>query len=129
MKNDTMLKMQLKQDYLLISFSGSLEYGKLEEMKQELQAHMFDTDKDYVIDMQHVGNIDSTGFGMIVNFAKKVSVRDKKIAIIVTDPFILNLFAISQCDKVFPIVQNEEAARKILETGWQGEISINQYWG
>ena len=35
---------------------------------------------------------------MIVNFAKKVSVKDKKIAIIVVDDFIRNLFAISQVD-------------------------------
>lgn len=127
MGNETMFKMQTKQDYVLISFSGNLEYGKLEDIKRELQAHMFDTDLDYIIDMQQVDNIDSTGFGMIVNFAKKVSVRDKKIAIIVTDSFILNLFTISQCDKVFPIVQNEEAASNVLKTGWQGEIPISQY--
>lgn len=127
MSKETMLKMQMKQDYLFISFSGSLEYGKIEEVKKELQAHMFDADTDYIIDMQQVSNIDSTGFGMIVNFAKKVSVRGKNIVIIVDDQFILNLFSISQCDKVFPIVQNEEQARDVLKNGWQGEIMINQY--
>lgn len=127
MGKETMFKMQLKQDYLLFTFSGNLEYGKLEDIKKELQAHMFDADTDYVIDMQEVSNIDSTGFGMIVNFAKKVSVRDKNIVIIVDDPFILNLFAISQCDKVFPIVKNEQEAKEILINGWQPEILINQY--
>lgn len=121
------MKMETKQTYLLISFSGNLEYGKIEEMKKELNAHMFDVDADYVIDMQHVVNIDSTGFGMIVNFAKKVSVRNKKIVIIVADEFIRNLFAISQCDKIFPIVKDEAGAHGILKNGWQSEISLSEY--
>ena len=121
------MNMQAKQTYLFISFAGSLEYGKIEKMKKELAAHMFDVDADYVIDMQHVTNIDSTGFGMIVNFAKKASVRNKKIVIIVANDFVRNLFAISQCDKVFPIVRDEAQALEILKNGWQGEISIGEY--
>lgn len=126
-KQEALMKIQSKNDYLVIAFSGDLEYGKIEEMKKELQAHMFDLDADYVIDMQRVTNVDSTGFGMIVNFAKKVSVREKKIAIIVADEFIRKLFAISQCDKVFPIVENESEAYEILKNGWRAEISINEY--
>lgn len=126
-KQQATMKMQAKQAYLAIVFTGDLEYGKIEEMKKELAAHMFDVDADYVIDMQHVTNIDSTGFGMIVNFAKKVSVRGKKIVILVADDFVRNLFAISQCDKVFPIVRDEAQALEVLKNGWQAEISIGEY--
>ena len=126
-KQQATMKMQAKQAYLAIAFTGDLEYGKIEEMKKELSAHMFDVDADYVIDMQHVTNIDSTGIGMIVNFAKKVSVRGKKIVIIVADDFVRNLFAISQCDKVFPIVRDEAQALEVLKNGWQAEISIGDY--
>ncbi|MER1985767.1 MAG: STAS domain-containing protein [Solibacillus sp.] len=126
-KQEAVMKMQIKREYLLITFAGNLEYGKIEEIKKELHAHMFDADADYVIDMQQVNNVDSTGFGMIVNFAKKVSVRGKKIVIIVADEFIRNLFAISQCDKVFPIVKDEVQAHGILKNGWQAEISISEY--
>ncbi len=121
------MKMELKQGYLFIAFGDQLEYGKIEDIKKELQAHMFDADVDYIIDMQKVENIDSTGFGMIVNFAKKVSVRNKKIVIIVSDEFIRNLFTISQCDRVFPIVKTEEQAKAILKEGWQAEIMIGEY--
>lgn len=121
------VRMQNKQGYLYIMFTGDLAYGKIEEIKKELHAHMFDVDADYVIDMQQVTNVDSTGFGMIVNFAKKVSVRGKKIVIIVADEFVRSLFAISQCDKVFPIVKDEEQAHEILKNGWQAEIALNDY--
>jgi hypothetical protein len=78
--------------------------------------------------MQSVTNIDSTGFGMIVNFAKKVLSKEKRIVIIVADEFIRNLFSISQCDKVFPIARNESEALHLLkENNWTGELSINDY--
>ncbi|MEY9969653.1 anti-sigma B factor antagonist [Lysinibacillus sp. RC46] len=116
-----------KSDYILIAFTGDLEYGSIEEIKIELQSLSLETKHGYIIDMQKVTNIDSTGFGMIVNFAKKVSVKEKKIAIIVVDDFIRNLFAISQVDKVFPITKSEEQARQIIKEGWLGELSLSEY--
>ncbi|MEK4228002.1 STAS domain-containing protein [Solibacillus sp. FSL H8-0538] len=124
---ETAIKIDTKTDYISIAFSGDLEYGIIEDIKKELQAHSFETEHSYIIDMQRVTNIDSTGFGMIVNFAKKVSVKGKKIVIIVVDDFILNLFAISQCDKVFPIVKNEEEAKQVIKENWTGELSLNEY--
>lgn len=116
-----------KADYILIAFTGDLEYGMIEEIKKELQSLSLETKHGYIIDMQKVTNIDSTGFGMIVNFAKKVSVKEKKIAIIVVDDFIRNLFTISQVDKVFPITKSEEKARQIIKEGWLGELSLSEY--
>lgn len=121
------VKIETRTDYISIALAGSLEYGIIEEIKKELQAQSLDTENGYIIDMQKVTNIDSTGFGMIVNFAKKVSVKGKKIVIIVVDDFIRNLFAISQCDKVFPIMKNEEEAKKLIKGDWSGELSLNEY--
>jgi len=116
-----------KADYILIAFTGDLEYGLIEDIKKDLQSLNLETKHGYIIDMQKVTNIDSTGFGMIVNFAKKVSLKEKKIAIIVIDDFIRNLFAISQVDKVFPITNSEEQARKMIKEDWLGELSLNEY--
>ena len=116
-----------KKEYQIISLTGSLEYGIMETAKAKLQSLSLQTGQGYIIDLQNVDNIDSTGFGMIVNFAKKVTVQGKKIVIIVVDDFIRNLFAISQCDKVFPIVKSEEEARNIMNGDWRGELSINEY--
>ena len=121
------VKIETRTDYISIAFTGDLEYGIIEDIKKELQNHNLETENGYVIDMQQVTNIDSTGFGMIVNFAKKVSINRKKIVIIVVDDFIRNLFHISQCDKVFPIVTSEEEARKLVKGDWSGELSLNDY--
>lgn len=121
------VKIDTKAEYISIAFTGDLEYGIIEDVKKELQAQSFETEHGYIIDMQRVTNIDSTGFGMIVNFAKKVSLKGKKIVIIVVDDFIRNLFAISQCDKVFPIMSNEEEAKQAIKKDCSGELSLNEY--
>lgn len=123
------LKIDKKPEYISIAFTGNLEYGSIEDIKKELQAQHLETKHGYIIDMQKVTHIDSTGFGMIINFAKKVSVTEKKIAIIVVDDFIRNLFTISQCDKVFPILKNEEEAIQVIKgkANWSGDLSLTDY--
>ncbi|OCS93059.1 STAS domain-containing protein [Caryophanon latum] len=116
-----------KTQYTVIEFSGHLEYGKIEDIKRILQETAFQHERNYIIDMQKVTNVDSTGFGMIVNFAKKVSMRGQQIAIIVVDEFVRNLFAISQCDKIFPLVKSEAEGAQIMIDGWQSEISLSEY--
>lgn len=116
-----------KQDYNVIMLSGNLEYGYIEDIKIELQKLVLHDELGYIIDLQNVTNIDSTGFGMIVNFAKKITTKNKKMVIIVVDEFIRNLFSISQVDKVFPIVKSENEAKAIMLSDWHGEISLSEY--
>lgn len=116
-----------KETYVVLEFSGYLQYTLIEELKKRLQTTRFKEGHSFILDMSNVQNIDSTGFGMIVNFAKKVSLKNEKIAIIVVDAFVRKLFAISQCDKVFPIVDNETAALQIIQQTVKTELSINEY--
>ncbi|WP_409368652.1 STAS domain-containing protein [Lysinibacillus sp. 38-6] len=128
MNQKNMITIDTKADYILIAFTGNLEYGLISDIKEELQTISLDTKHGYIIDMQKVSNIDSTGFGMIINFAKKVTTLDKKISIIVTDTFIHKLFAISQCNKVFPIAKSElQAKQMIKEESWLGELALSEY--
>ncbi|WPK13685.1 STAS domain-containing protein [Lysinibacillus louembei] len=116
-----------KSTYVSIAFTGNLEYGLIEEIKKQLQAQSLQAELGFILDMSRVKNIDSTGFGMIVNFAKKVSIQNKKIVIIVVDNFVRKLFAISQCDKIFPIVENEKEALQVIQGNGHTELSINDY--
>lgn len=114
-------------DYISIDFAGYLEYGLIEDIKKELQSHELHTRLGYIIDMKNVKNIDSTGFGMIVNFAKNISLTSDKISIIVTDDFIRSLFTISQCDKLFPIVDNDTDALQAIKSNIHTELTIDEY--
>ncbi|PID13916.1 anti-anti-sigma factor [Sporosarcina sp. P34] len=121
------LQVEEKDTYMIIKFSGHLQYGLIEEVKKQLQTTPFTEGRNFILDMSNVQNIDSTGFGMIVNFAKKVSQNNKKIAIIVVDTFVRRLFSISQCDKIFPIVESEAAALGIIKQPIETELSITDY--
>lgn len=101
------IHVEKRRDFVYITFTGVLEYGIINSVKKNLHEQLLESEKGYIINMKNVSNIDSTGFGMIVNFARKVSVNGNNIAIIVVDDFVRTLFAISQCDKVFPIVTSE----------------------
>lgn len=116
-----------KQAHTAVEFSGHLQYGLIEDMKKQLQSAKFKSGSHFVLDMSKVKNIDSTGFGMIVNFAKKVSSATQKIVIIVVDDFVRKLFAISQCDKIFPIVRSEQEAIAVIKQAVETELSIDEY--
>lgn len=113
--------------YAIIHFTGYLEYGLIESLKKELQDNVLLANKHCIINTTNVKNVDSTGFGMMVNLAKKVALQQKKVAIIIVDDFIQKLFTISQCDKVFPIVTSEEEAIAILQQTYQAELSLDEY--
>lgn len=131
MNNQTAhMKIEQKNEYTSIQFSGHLQYGLIEDIKKELQSQISSTTlqhTNYILDMSQVNNIDSTGFGMIVNFAKNISIKKSKIVIIIVDDFVRKLFAISQCDKLFPIVKTESEALKAFDNPQHTELSIDDY--
>lgn len=116
-----------KDTYVILEFSGHLQYALIEELKKRLQTTPFKEGRSFILDMSKVQNIDSTGFGMIVNFAKKISLKNEKIVIIIVDEFVRKLFAISQCDKIFPIVDSEAAALEVIKQSVETELSVNDY--
>lgn len=80
----------------------------------------------YIIDTVNVDDIDSTGFGVLVNTAKKA--YSNKIAIIVNDEMIKELFEIAKFTMLFPIVASLEEAKKVLEKGeLEGQLSLDEY--
>ncbi|ARK25380.1 anti-anti-sigma factor [Sporosarcina sp. P37] len=121
------LQVTEKDSYVILGFSGHLQYGSMEELKKRLQSILQKEDSSFILDMSKVQNIDSTGFGLIVNFAKKVSLKKEKIVIIIVDDFVRKLFSISQCDRIFPIVDSEAAAFKMLQHHVETELTVDEY--
>lgn len=116
-----------KDAFVMLEFSGHLQYALITELKKRLQTTKFKEGRSFIVDMSNVQNIDSTGFGMIVNFAKKISLKNEKIVIIIVDDFVRKLFSISQCDKIFPIVDSEAKAIEVIKQSIETELSIRDY--
>lgn len=111
-------------NYLKISFKGNLVYGQTEAVKKVISEKLEKKD-GYIIDTTNVTDIDSTGFGVLVNTAKKL--KSKKIAIVVNDELIRELFEIAKFSMLFPIVETIDEAKTILSEDIESQLTIDEY--
>lgn len=114
------------ESYSKLFFKGYLIYNTISKVKNILQ-QVENNVGHYILDMNEVIHIDSTGFGAFINFAKDLINEATKIVIVVKDPLIRELFEISQFHLIFPIVETHEEAMKILNEGYSPPLSIHEY--
>jgi len=65
-----------------------------------------------IVDLQQVGFIDSSGLGVLVGGLRRAKERSGAIRLVCTRDNILKIFRITGLDKVFPIFESLEEARK-----------------
>lgn len=106
-----------KDGFTAVTFRGRLEYGTIQTAKQLMEAVSANT-RGFLLDMNEVERIDSTGFGFLVNFAKRVeSAENVPIVIVVQQERIRELFAIAKLDQVFTLVPSESEGLEVLRLG------------
>lgn len=103
------------KEFLVIQTKGSLIYQTMQSAKDQLFS-MDQDKKGYIMDMRGLSKIDSTGFGLILNVIKRIP-RDKKLVIILTDPFIHELFRVTKVDALVEIFDTMEEAEKSFDKG------------
>jgi anti-sigma B factor antagonist len=82
--------------YLKLDILGSLLYQSVTEVKKEISEALEDAE-GYLLDLTALKQIDSTGFGVIVNLAKRLKTGSVMI-IIIKDEYIRDLFRITKLD-------------------------------
>lgn len=115
---------QSHQGKIRIGLNGKLVYGNTNTVKNRLK-ELVGQATGYVIDLSHLQFIDSTGFGVLINFAKLVGIE--KIAIVVQDDMIQELFTISKLNQLFPITPTVEEAERLLNQGFQASMKLEEY--
>ncbi|QGG46767.1 STAS domain-containing protein [Heliorestis convoluta] len=114
------------KDYEQIVFTGHLVYNTNAKTKSLLH-NQSTTVRGTILDLSKIQNIDSTGFGVLVNLSKEAKQQNRKLAVVVTDPFIDQLFQISKVYLLFPVVDSPEKALQILDQGYVPTLSPEQY--
>ncbi|OEH84677.1 hypothetical protein BHU72_09135 [Desulfuribacillus stibiiarsenatis] len=117
---------EVEQNIQIVHIKGKLNYGTTQTVKDSM-AKLFTTADGYIIDLSNVENIDSTGFGVLINFAKRIAEIERKMAIVVTNDFIYDLFKISKFDLVFPLVKSKADGIKILKEGFERPLPLKEY--
>lgn len=127
--NSVEIRSEIIHGFQRIIFSGELVYGQTEKIREQIFSLLIECD-GYILDLQNVTTIDSTGFGILVSIAKKLKVQNQnRMVVIINNPTILQLFKITKLTLIFPVVDTKEEAVEILskELDSPSGLSIDDY--
>ncbi len=71
-----------KNDHLLVKLIGDLDVYSKEDFSKFCDESLKNTDTDFIIDLEKLDYIDSTGLGMFINIYKDQKEKDKSVKII-----------------------------------------------
>jgi anti-sigma B factor antagonist len=86
-----------------ISLEGEVDVYTAPKLKDELVGLVQGGCTHLIIDLEHVGFIDSSGLGVLVSALRRFREKDGAVRIVCTRESILKIFRITGLDKVFPI--------------------------
>lgn len=97
----------------IIDFEGELTYLTVSNAKMDTLSNLKEK-KGYILNLDSLEMIDSTGFGLIVFIGKTVMQYDGKVVLVVNDSLIKELIGISKIDQIFSVVNSNEEAMSII---------------
>ncbi|WP_176560079.1 STAS domain-containing protein [Brevibacillus dissolubilis] len=117
------ITIQESDGFTVIQLKGKFIYGQTDTARQKLN-ELDITSNGYIFDLSQLSFIDSTGIGTLIHFSKRVGT--KKIAILVLDPLILQLFTISKLHLIFPLVSTHDEAVRKIKDGYQTPFTFDE---
>jgi anti-sigma B factor antagonist len=93
-----------------IALEGEVDVYTAPGLKDELVKLIEGGCTHVIIDLEHVGFIDSSGLGVLVSALRRAREKDGAVRIVCTRESILKIFRITGLDKVFPIFSDAAEA-------------------
>lgn len=121
--NSVEIRSEILHGFQRIVFSGELVYGQTEKIREEIFSLLVDCD-GYILDLQNVKMIDSTGFGILVSIVKKLK-NQNRIVVVINNPSILQLFKITKLTLIFPVVETKEEAVALLSKDSEPPLGLS----
>ena len=127
--NDFTVTGSSEGNLLRLELSGELVYETSTQAREQIRAFI-DKVPDggrCLFNTTRASRIDSTGFGVMINFVRKVTARKIKVAVVAPDPFIRDLFRIAKFDRIMVIADSEAAALQALESSTGSVLLPGEY--
>lgn len=105
-----MLKMERRQDYLMVYLSGELNFFNSSKIKEEIKRHITGDEARLVLDISELEMIDSSGVGIVISLLKKMNGKD--VMLVGPQPKIARVFEITRLNQIVPIFPSLEQADK-----------------
>lgn len=90
-----------KNNHLLVKLIGDLDVYSKEDFAKFCDESLKNTDTDFIIDLEKLDYIDSTGLGMFINIYKDQKEKEKSVKIINAKENIKKLFKITDISDLF----------------------------
>ena len=111
---------------MVLALSGKMVYENADLFAKALEAKI-QKKGCYIFDVDKLARLDSTGFGVLVIMAKKISSLEGQVGFVVSNEFLKELFDIAKFDYIFPIAASHEVVWQIIKDGFRPRISLTQY--
>jgi anti-anti-sigma factor len=120
---------KLDEKLLRLECSGSLVYEVSTQAREQVRPYFekLSEGSHCLFLMDKLKRIDSTGFGVLIHFVRQAASRKIKLAVIVADPFILDLFRIAKFDQIMTVAVDEASALQALSTERSLPLSPQEY--
>lgn len=106
-----MVKMERRQDRLLVYLEGDLTFYNSSEIKEQIKAEINGDEEQLILEVSGLTLIDSSGVGIIISLLKKMNGKD--LVIVAPPPKIARILEITRINQIVPIVQTlDEAFRQ-----------------
>lgn len=119
MDNRFAVKVQLLDDTLgIITISGEvgINSGDFELFSKEISAYLKMGIYKYVIDMNNVSYLDSSGLGVLIRLATNASRQNTRICVICDHPHVKRVMTISNVDKIIQFVHTIQDGLQFYKT-------------
>lgn len=95
---------------VVLSAGGEIDYAASPKLRELLSAATRCEGAPLIVDLSGATFIDSTAIGVLVTAASKLEEEGMEMAVVCTDPQILNIFAIVGLSDILGIFQSRDEA-------------------
>lgn len=99
-----------RDDVTVVTVSGEVDVYTAPQLRSALEERIAAGHRTFIVDLEDVGFLDSTGLGVLVGRLKVVKKLDGWLRVVCTNERILRLFGITGLDLVLPIFDTVDAA-------------------
>ena len=120
---------RMDETSLRLECSGSLVYEVSTQAREQVRPYFekLTEGSRCLFLMDKLKRIDSTGFGVLIHFVRQAASRKIKLAVVVSDPFILDLFRIAKFDQIMTVAPDETSALQALMNERPLPLSPQEY--
>ena len=97
-------------DVLVVDVEGQLIVGNRQELKQKVLEELEAGERNFVVDFEKTGYIDSSGLGVLVSLSKKIREQGGELRLANLNEDLRTLFELTKLDTLFQIADSREAA-------------------